>query len=308
MMTGLPNTTTPILVPKRSRYAGLPADVSMRRSIELQIGTLNEDRAIFDYFFHEGVYWRATMPLDGVEYIFGQSMNFSKKKMTQGNDGPEVVRDKHGFPVPTVPILNHLQTRFVLKPGEYVELHPLGSDTSGAPRCRVNDFIYSLEIIAPYGVEFSLRDGFCGDFLAAHRFVSTTDVVFERIVVQNYDIVESPPIPLSDEEKRAALTESLKRSHQAGTHETYYLFHLIGTNNCTSIPFHILDKVRKYTFWQRLGTMLYRLPLSPRWYLRIRGLKYDPSGRKLLRNQFQGYINDLKTQRRKREYVGARHK
>jgi hypothetical protein len=307
-MTGQANTATPILMPKRSRYAGLPADVSMRRSIELQICTLNEDRAVFDYFFHEGEYWRATMPLDGVESIFGHSMNFSNKKMKQGKDGPEPVVDEYGFPVPTVTALNHLQTRFVLKPGEYVHLYPLGADATGPPQCRVNDFIYSLENVAPQGVGYNLRDGFWGNFLAAHRFVSTTDVVFERIVVQDYDIVESPPIPLSEQEKRAALTESLKRSHRAGMHETYYLFHILGTNNCTSVPFHILDQVRTYSFWQRVGTMLYRLPLNPRWYLRIRGVKYEPADRKLLRNEMQEYINDPRTQQRKRDYTGAQQK
>jgi hypothetical protein len=189
-----------------------------------------------------------------------------------------------------------------MRRGKSVDLYPLGHDTTGTPTHQIHDFVYSLEAVGPPGVMFNLWDAYFGNLVAAHRFASTTEIVFERIVVEDYYISESPPIPLSDAEKKAVLLESLKRSHRSANNEKYRLFHLVGTNNCTSTPFHIVDKVRNYPFWRRLGTMLFRAPINPRVYLRIRGLDSDPSIRKRLRDQFQEYINQSATQQRKREH------
>jgi hypothetical protein len=49
--------------------------------------------------------------------------------------------------------------------------------------------------------------------------------------------------------------------------------------------------------------MLYRLPLNPRLYLRLRGLDGDPRHHKLLRDEFASFLADPTTQARKREYV-----
>lgn len=302
------NEVSPVLMPKRSRYAGRPVDVSTRRSITLRMETLEEERVVLDYFYHEGTFWTATLPLDGVAEIFGQSMNFSSKKTKSGEHGREVIWGERGIPKYTVPLLNHIQTRFVMGKGQSVDLYPLGHDITGTPTYQIHDFVYSLEAVGPPGVTFNVRDAYFGNLVAAHRFVSTTEIVFERIVVEDYYISESPPIPLSNAEKKAVLLESLKRSHRSANNEKYRLFHLVGTNNCTSTPFHIVDKVRKYPFWRRLGTMLFRAPLNPRLYLRIRGLDSDPSDRKRLRDQFQEYIDEPATQQRKREHKSTGNK
>ena len=99
------------------------------------------------------------------------------------------------------------------------------------------------------------------------------------------------------------LAKSLLRSHSAGMSERYYLYRIRGTNNCTSGPFQILDAVVNYGFLQQIGSMLYRLPLSPRFYLRARGMDSDPTVRKLVRAEFAEYIDAPETQKRKREHV-----
>ena len=136
--------------------------------------------------------------------------------------------------------------------------------------------------------------------------MSTREMVFERIVVENMYVLESAALPLDDAQRCAALTASIIRSHRAGMEETYYLYRCFRTNNCTSSPFHEIDRIAHYNFLQRLGSHLYRLPLNPRLYLRLRGLDADPSVRKLVRAEFQAYISDPETVRRKRAYVRVR--
>ena len=125
--------------------------------------------------------------------------------------------------------------------------------------------------------------------------------VFERVVVEGMYVTESSPLPITEREMRALLTTALIRSHQAGTTEPYYLYKFLRTNNCVSSAFKILDSVIKYRWFNKIGSMLYRLPLNPRFYLWVRGLDADPSFRKLMRNEFADYIQDDKTQLRKEQ-------
>ena len=301
---------TPMLrMPRHSRYAGQPADISSRRSIEIvaghELSSASDPRAsaIVDHFFHEDAYWRAKIPLDAVDLVFGQAFNFSKIKLKKVQGQLEPVVGPDGFPKRRIPFLNHVQSRFVLQPDHFIELHPPNGDISGQPVHRVNDFVYSVEAVGPVGVKFNLRDAIGGHLLSNHRFLSTQQMVFERVVVEGQYVTESPPLPLGAVEKRALLVHSILRSHQAGTQEPYYLYRVCRTNNCTSNPFRILDTVMNYRPVERLGAFLYRLPLNPRFYLRVRGLDSNPSVRKLVRAEFDEFVRDPETKKRKRVYV-----
>jgi hypothetical protein len=308
-----PNSDEPkLLMPAGTRYAGQPVDISSRHSIEIQprgdgdvLIKPTDSHAVVDYFYHEGTFWRAVIPLDEIDAVFGQAFNFSKARTRRSKSGREIVFDRQGLPKRTIPILNHVQSRFTLKPDYPIGLYPVGSEESGDPAHRLHDFIYSFEAVGPLGIVFNVRDGMAGNLLSAHRFLSTQEMVFERIVVERQYVTESPPLPLDQSQKRALLTKSLLRSHRAGMAEVYYLYRFCGTNNCTSSPFGILDQVVDYRLPQRIGSALYRLPVSPRFYLRVRGLDADRSVRKLVRREFEDYIDDAKTQQRKREHVRA---
>ena len=212
-----------IPMPARSRYSGQPLDASSRRSIEInphgggrELIVAQDSHCVVDYFFHEGKFWRANIPLDGVEQVFGQAFNFSKPRTRRGKHGPEIVFNKHGLPRRSIPILNHLQSRFHLRADQPAELYPLGTQDFGVPAHRIHDLIYSLEAIGPLGVAFNVRDGLAGNLISAHRFLSIREMVFERLVVENQYVTESPPLPLQEEEKRALLIGSLLHSHRAG--------------------------------------------------------------------------------------------
>lgn len=304
-----------ILMPPRSRYAGQAVDLSSRRSVAIdgqaernQLITADDSHATIDYFYHEGEFWRAVIPLDGVDEVLGQAFNFSRPKTKPGENGREIVFDKQGLPRRTIPILNHLQCRFRFHRDRPVNLYPLGGKTSDKPVHQIHNLVYSVEAVGPLGIIFNLRDAFGGNLLSAHRFLSLQEVAFERLVVENQYVTESPPLPLHEHEARILLTHGLLRSHAAGMNELYYLYRCFGTNNCTSNPFQIVDKVRDYNLRQRIGSMLYRFPLNPRLYLRVRGLDSDPTHRKLLFSEFEDYVNDTATQKRKRDYVRAKVK
>ena len=300
-------------MPSGSRYAGQDVEISSRRSIEIvpdpdgHVGIEADDRhVVVNYFYHEGQFWTAVIPLDGVESVFGQAFNFSAVKTKPGKDGPEILLDKHGLPRRKIPTLNHLQSRFTLAADHPIELYPMDVSQRGDPAHRIHDFVYTFEAVGPAGVGFNIRDGLRGNLVCAHRFLSTREMVFERIVVENQYVTESPPLPLKEGQRRTALVKSILRSHQAGMTEAYYLYRFCGTNNCTSSPFHILDSIVDYTPLQRLGSMLYRLPLSPRFYLRVRGLDSDRSQRNLVRDEFADYIGDPETRERKRAFFEQR--
>ena len=300
-------------------------DRSSRRSIEIvrpngddtdiESKLAGRELAVIRGFYHDGAFWRAEVPLQGVAAVLGQAFNFSQIKTRVGPEGREILFGKNGMPKRRIPALNHVQARFRMRVGDPVLLYPdepqedaMANSEAAEPAHRIDDFVYTIEAVGPAGVHFNLRDAMRGAFVAAHRFLSTREMVFERIVVENQYLAESPPLPLTDRQMHLLLVNSLARSHRASDHEAYYLYRCCGTNNCTSNPFRILDRIVDYSWRGRLGSWLYRLPINPRFYLRVRGLDSDPRHRKLVREEFADYIRDKQTQRRKREYVRAKVK
>lgn len=295
-------------MPAWSRYAGQPIDDNGRHSIALlptNEGEASEDdvTCTIDYFYHAGEYWRAVVPLDGVNNVFGQAFNFSRPKTIKGQSGPQIRYNDDGHPKRTLPFLNHLQSRFTFEPDKPLLLYPLGTAPVGEAVHQLHDIIYSIEATGPAGVGFNLRDAVFGNLVCAHRFLSTEEMVFERIAVENQYIAESPPLLLEPAEERALLLKSLQRSSKAGMTEPYYLLGMCGTNNCTSNPFQILDKVVSYTWMEWFGANLYRLPISPRLYLRVRGLDTDPGYRRFVREEFAEMLSDPAIRARKRQVV-----
>ncbi len=297
------------------RYAGQPVDRTSRRCVTIVSGKLDNGQppttlitedissVVIDNFYYEGVFWKAVVPLNSLKHVSGQAFNFSKPRTKQGANGPEIAYDHHGLPKRTIPWLNHLQCRFTLQGEQAICLYTQGAETTGNPVHQIRDFVYTVDAVGPAGVTFNLRDGLAGNLYSAHRFLSTHEMVFERIVVGGQTLTETPPLPLNDRVKRALLVKSLLRSHHAGANEPYYLYRCCRTNNCTSNPFQILDQVMDYSLLQRIGAILYRLPFSPRLYLRLRGLDSDPTVRKLVRNEFGNYIQAPETQQRKRDTI-----
>lgn len=303
-----------LFMPEKSKYAGQKIDVSSRRSIEIDFVEVdghtspmghhenlptNATHVVVKYFYHREEFWRARVPLDCVDEIYGQCFNFSEIKMKKGANGLEIIYDKNGLPKRKYKFLNHLQSRFKLKPECPIELFSMEDLNCVTPLFQITDFIYSLETIGPPGVIYNVIDGLRGHLIATHRVLSTEEMVFERIVVQNEYVVETKIRKIGSKHKRELLVRSLLRSHRAGMSERYFLLRLFRTNNCTSSPFRILDSVARYGFIQWLGTNLYRFPISPLFYLRVRGFVSASPKQKMVREEFEEYIQDPETQQRK---------
>lgn len=296
-----------IVMPAWSRHAGQTAEDNGRYTFAIDGGpealANGAAEAIVDHFRHEGRFWRAAVPLDGVRQVRGQAYNFSPPKTRQGENGPETRYHKDGLPKRKLPILNHIQSRFTFYEQRPVRLYPPGADPAGEPDHVTHDIVYSVEALGPPGITFNFRDAAFGNLLCTHRLLSLREMVFERVAVEGQYLLESPPLCLDDEAMRRLLVGSLQRGNAAGMDEPYYLFRLCGTNNCTSNTFQILDEVMRYTWPQWIGAMLYRLPLKPRWYLRVRGLDTAPGERRFVREEFIDYLNDPETRKRRREHV-----
>ena len=292
-------------------YRGQPLDRSSRRSLRfvtdpaegIQLGP--DDRVVSD-FYHLGEFWTAVIPVDSVRDVYGQAFNFSRPRMRKNKHGYQIVYDRSGLPKRSIGLMNHVQSRFVLSRDRPARLFAAEQSITDAPAHLVDDFVYSVEAVGPKGVKFNLKDGYRGYLACAHRFSSTEEMVFERIVLEGQYVTQSPPLDLTLEEKKNLLLRSLERSDRAGMTEPYYLFRFCGTNNCTSNPFQVLDEVVQYTFWERVGSMVFRLPLNPRFYLWVRGLDSDPTQRKLVREEFESYIAAVETRQRKRAFLKQR--
>ena len=295
---------SPPLMPQWSKYTGEEIDVSSRRSIE-RVNLGSDESAIVDHFLHKGRFYRAVIPMEGVESVYGQTFNFSEKRTRVTASGREVIFDRRGLPKRKIPIAFHVQTRFSMKAEHPIRLYALGTEAEGEALHEVREWVYTVEANGPVGWEFSLSNGLSGNLLSVHRFLSMEEMVFERIVVENQYVTESPSLPLTEAQKRELLQRSIARSHRAGMSERYFLFRVCGTNNCTSNPFKILDEVLVYRGWHRLGAMFFRLPIAPRLYLRMRGLDSDPACFKLVRDEYQNFVEQSETQQRKRKYVRA---
>lgn len=297
-------------MPSWSRYAGRLIDVSSRHSIRVVNGdglpNLNDPTVVLDFFYHDERYWRATIPLAGIDQIYGQAFNFSRPRTRRTKTGTEIRRDRNGLPKRTIPMLFHLQCRFKFRDDAPISLVPMGGITDSVTPQTIHDIVYSLEASGPFGVGFNLRDGFGGNLISTHRFLSTEAMVFERLVLQKQYVTESAALPLNEMQKRQLLVSAMLRSNAAGMSEQYFLYRPFRTNNCTSNPFEMLDNVVDYGLQARIGAMLYRLPLSPRFYLRVRGMDSDSSYRKLVRSEFESYIEDPETRKRKLDYLRRR--
>jgi len=239
------------------KFKGQPIDLRTRRSVFIKRET--DQFFEMDYFFHQGRYHRVRVPKNSVKKIVGMRFNFSVHEDTSDVK-------KLSF---KNPFINHAMVRFLLeKPIEFVETGE-----------NISDLVYSVEVVGPKGKQWSLALSF-GDFISAHRMLSTEEVVFERAVLGNYKIIQSPPLLLDQKKLNAALDLVIRRSHQAGLKEKYFIVNLkFGASNCTSEPFELLDSLisKDYSGIQKLGSKIFwRFPINLRRYLRVRGV-IDPS-------------------------------
>ena len=270
------------------RFKGQAIDMRSRRSVE--IIAENDDYFIVDYFYHRGRYFSARLPKDGVNEIQGQRFNFSNSSLYN-------------------PLVNHAQVRFTMDPDKPIQLYPLGTGEYDSPTFIIHNFSYSVEVVGPRRATWSLRTAF-GDFISAHRLLSIEEVIYERIILGKYKVIQSPPLQLNQQQRNAALEMVLRRCDAAGMSERYYLFKLrcfgIGAANCTSEIFSLLDSLlyHQYTLFQRtIAKSLYRLPFALRRYLIFRAVIDKNMQAPTLNDEFSDLIRNYKLKIRLKKQI-----
>ncbi len=246
-----------LVMPSWSAYAGQPFDLSERRP--LTVVSEDEQAVLVSGFYHQAAFWKAVVPKQGVAAISGQRLNFSKP--WRGPDG--ATRSSVFF-------LNHVQARVQMRADRPLLLYAADAEPAGEPSHRIADFSYSVEAVGPRGRKWNLTDALLGNLAVVHRFLSTEEVAFERIVRARMTVVQSPPLPLDGELLDTMLHEAIRQSAAAGLEHPYFMFRLpFSATNCTSEPLKLLDGVLRTPHWR---SRFYRFPVHPRGYLKLRGL------------------------------------
>lgn len=263
------------------KFKGQTIDNRTRHSLCISAET--ENHFWVDYFFHKGIFWTAKIPRHAVEKYIGQRFTFSKIN----------------------PFITHAQVRIVLN--ETILLYPLG--TMENHEHELNDFVYSIEVVGPKGTAWSISQAF-GAFVSAHRILSTEEVVFERVTLGGYEMIQSPPIKLDKDLLNDALEKILRRGTKAaGMKEKYYLFNFwLGANNCTSEVFDILDSLlsKRYTPFQKvMSKIFWRFPFAPRLYLKFRGVVDYRTKVPTLNEEFKDLASSEEMMARKKAIKGS---
>ncbi len=281
------------VMPAWSAYAGEAFNLTERRPLSILSET--DEAFVVEGFYYWGEFWKAVIPKHGVSDIIGKRLNFSKPK-----------RQHDGTAKPSLFFLNHIQARLIMEPQHAIELYPSNQEPAGEPAHRVTDFCYSVEAVGPYGRSWNMVDGLLGNLAIVHRFLSTEDVVFERIVRERMTIIQSPPLPLEPDVKNQMLCEAVRNSHDVGLSKPYFIVRARGTaTNCTSEPLKLVDRVLHTPFWQRF---FYRFPVYPRGYLKLRGLWQDGQAPPTLNEQMADWIaGDAAKQRRQIHVNNKKH-
>lgn len=283
-------SSVPVL-PDWSAYAGEAFDLSERRPLTI---LAEDERAIIaEGFFFRGQFWKAVISKQGVSEIVGQRLNFSKPK-----------RQSDGSTRSSLFFLNHVQARLKMDPGHEIALYSLQAAPNGEPTHRVSDFSYSVEAVGPHGRKWNVSDALLGNLAVVHRFLSTEDVAFERIMLARMKIVQSPPLPLEQDTRNTMLHAAIRQSSQAGLSRPYFMFRApLSATNCSSEPLRLLDGVMSTPGWQRF---FYRFPVYPRGYLQLRGLWQDGQQVPTLNEQMADWLASEQAKERRHIYLGSK--
>lgn len=202
------------------KYKGRVVDSSEKRPAEiLQEDT---DSITMANFRHRHQFWIASVPKSAVEQV--------------------VVRIDR-FPA-SVPFIKpaHTLMAFKLKESSALQLSAQPSNGGAAQQpTTVNAFYFSVDYMAPQGVEYGLLQGLGKNFLATERFLS----VWERGETETYNAdypSDNLVLDLTEDTRNRLLEKAIRQSNARRDDDFYNTWEI----NCTTELFALLDSVIDY--------------------------------------------------------------
>jgi hypothetical protein len=194
-------------------FKGRCVDASSVRP--LQILSESRDKITVAGFYDQGKFWRAEIPKNSVGRVLFQIVPFASG----------------------VPLIQaaHTQFRFQLKMGKQIAL----TSQSGGEKSSARDVIVSSTYTAPSGADYSAVKSLGGSYGLVTRMLTAYERGKEEIL-KDKSTVRQFELKVSEQEMNDLLLLSLRRSHTDGYSQIYDLM----TNNCTTITFELLDKMR----------------------------------------------------------------
>lgn len=154
-------------------------------------------------FQHQGKFWLAEIPLDGVEKIDVAFEEFAPK-------------------------INHVYLRFRFKQGQPVILR--SQTDPSVPSVKLHDFIVSPEGSPARDSNYTMKNGLLNDYLITYRLVSAADV-YQWSYVKLKHPTRQHRLKIDDaRELRRILEASLDASRTRSLNEVYNLI----SNNCAT--------------------------------------------------------------------------
>lgn len=217
---------------------GLCINPVQRRSVDIlepdlaaKYFEVREGDMVIANFSHQGKFWIARIPVAAAS---------------------KVMMLLQYFPIGNVPVLGpvhvaHTQWRFQFAGGEKILLKPQSRETVLAtPALALNEMIFSVENIGPFGEKFDAMKGLKGHYHIAYRAISLADKYKWMVTDQGHE-VRQVGIRLAPADVSRLLALSLTEGERYGTRRNY------GTlgPNCSTELFVLLDRLTGSWLWSR---------------------------------------------------------
>lgn len=197
-----------------SRYRGECADIEKKRPAKI----LSEDDQFITFanLRHDDRWWTAQLPKKSVEKVTLAVRQLHLPPMIQGA---------------------HAELRFILKKGAEMQLTAQSPEPGKPDHDTLNDVMWSMEYVAPPGVEYSAFVGILESYDAVDRIVSTRDQALDQIKSGRHPVQQWLLRLKSPQDGDLLLQKGIHQSQEMSYSQTYYTLSV----NCNSALFQLLD-------------------------------------------------------------------
>ncbi len=221
----------------RGKYAGRCYDTTFARPVIVldddraaPYGGLRDGELLLANVYHDGRFWVARVPVDGVEEVLFQLEYF-----------------------PAIVPAGHTEMRVRFRADSPVTL--IGQSAADAGQeVTLRDLVFSVEAIGQPGYHYDLFRGLVNDFGAVYRVMSLETKLDDMVVKKQHDVEQWQLLLEPDETRR--LIENFAYESDYRRMQTMYNTLFV---NCTNEAVRILDMSVNYTAAEQVGRFLAKI-------------------------------------------------